>query len=451
MIIRRRTYGGKSVGSYGYFMRNTTFMAAQYGTNYTTNIYTKCMQKEAPVGSFGYLTSNSTYVQGSGSADNGYAAVGYTDGTTIIVANAKNLYRSTNKGASFDLLCTWNNSSYLSYWTGPVVFIGTGSPVYYYVLYVEAQQSSYTNNGYYYLKVAKIDTSGNISSRAQLKSGYYNRNVYSTMGPFDGTYGSFFHTKPSPLGQIMIQEVSTPGSSGKVRWIVVDLQRLKCSGVVSPNPAYGTNEGSGYATAYEACGQWFNDGSTYGAFHFMYSTKEYVNGSARTYRHTYFKVTTNNTFTESTNLTVTNITSSLSTIVNANQWVSNGSNIGDPNIFIASCDQKSTLNRLFILSSHFNTHDPVKAYVCNRDFTGLTEITLPSDLFTTLRGGNTWSKRISGICITPDGKYGVALYSYGAWVCDLESKQFVSAYCFAADDSNQNGGDMGSSFMLPAK
>ena len=130
MIIRRRTYIKQFTNRYGYFMRNTSFFTGISNSNYDNHlnsIYTKCMQEEVPVGSFNNRNSHS-----ASCGSTMYAAVGYSDGTTIIVANARRLYRSTNGGATFQELCTWNSESYMSQYTGPIVYI-SGS--YYYIVY----------------------------------------------------------------------------------------------------------------------------------------------------------------------------------------------------------------------------------------------------------------------------------------------------------------------------
>lgn len=425
-------------------MRNTSFFTGISNSSYDNHlnsIYTKCMQEEVPVGSFNNRNSHS-----ASCGSTMYAAVGYSDGTTIIVANARRLYRSTNGGATFQELCTWNSESYMSQYTGPIVYI-SGS--YYYIVYTAASGATSNSMCTYTLKSVKVNSSnGQVVSTTVLKSAIQ-RNTSCVVYPYDTTYGSFYSTKISPRGQVMITEGPT---ATQYRWIVIDIPREICSGVIQPTGMSGTNEGGASILNWSATGQWFHDNSSeWGAFFLMYYTKDYTSSPQKQII-TYYKVTANQ-FSSGAALTITNITSSLTTIINDNYWNYNGTNIANPIIHVSSCAQKPTLNKLFIVSTHFN-QQTVKAYICNKDFSGVQEIGMPSstDLRDMLKGNHSYSKNaIGGICITPDGLYGVGLYSYGAFTCSLDSKTFFTAYCFTDTELDQYYIGEVASFMLPEK
>ena len=444
MITRRRTYSKQFADRYGYFMRNTSFMQGlinpnQDTQNYITNIYTKCLQKESPVGQFptSYRTAD---VATNGNTNDNFknfnACVGCTDGSTIIVATAKKLYKSTNGGGTWTQLCTWNNETYISAYTGPIVYMDSN---YFYILYTSTS-TKYESNGYYYLKLFKYRISNGATSRTTLST-IYNTTTYY---PFNTTKGEFYADKVSPKGQIVINYNAT---SSQFSWIMVDIPR----GVVSGTITKTSNQAGGSAstrTLWQNNGQWFNDGSTYGKFLIINSDYTTINSEYCRVRQ-YYTIAASQ-FSSGASITTTSITSSLGTIVTDNyQYYIGTSNIyAYPQIFIASCEI-SYKNKLFIVS-FTNINNPV-FYVCNTSFSQPASLLPPSNWEELAFEDSEFVRRPSGNFVTPDGNNAVYLFPMCSIVWSLIDNSVFGAFLFGKTDRDKVPPATGEyqGFMLP--
>lgn len=430
MIIRRRTYTSGFSHRYGYFMRSIGWYVGSYSTTDSapTNIYTKCMQKESPSGYFptNYRTDNYSYINSNTVSR---PAVGYTDGTDIIVATATNLYRSSNGGASWTYLCKWNQDSYINRQCGPIVYMDA---TYIYVLYSSWESSHQATATLRLFKCSRsnptFSTPGSLATNTS-NNGYQ----------FSIIDGFHYGLQVSPYGQVLI----TYQQSGNY-WevMMVDLKR----GIASaPYQCRGEAEMSRF---WQCSGQWYNDNSTYGAFFHFASYRTYSNGSATAECLNYYK-TPGVQFSNGGAITVNSIsTSSLGRIFSDN-YIQYAGKPNYPNILIASC--KDYKNKLFVAAWKGTSNDWA-FYVCNSSFGSITKLSdLTSDMKNLLNlSSNPDDPRLSGLYVTPDGRYGVVLSVAGALVFDLENNVFIQGYKYAATESDYlNIGGQYVGFMTP--
>lgn len=453
MIIRRRTYIKQFTDRYGYFMRNFNYYqgysggSASAGATLATNIYTKCMQKEAPVGTFPLSYRTATSALSSSGSSPRYIAVGETDGSVIYVVTAKSVYKSTNGGANFSLTTSnWNSATYVSSMTGPIVYVDDS---YLYILHTELTYPSDTSC-YYYLRLIKINRSNNIvASTTTLDTIYqtWSSGSSNSVGaPFSNDYGSFFSQNVSPRGQVMIFHKVY---NDRRCWKVYDLVRSVASGVVT----IYSNAGTISFDMWEASGEWFDDGSTYGKFFFGGTN---ISETTPTYYSKFYKTIALSQFSSGATFTITDIRSSLGPIVSDHcSYYTSGQYAGsldsEPRIFIASC-QKAYKNKLFIYGFEGNVYK-YYVYVCDASFGNKVQIAIDKDKVRADLNDAIYNHpgQIAGICVTPDGNYGVVLWNYAALTFDLRTNTYFGGYDFESADGNgaQYYRSEGTCFMLP--
>lgn len=459
MIIRRRTYIKQFTSRYGYFMRNVNFSVGTISSYNSSsgewtekpvvrdcmcNIYTKCMQKETPVGNFpNSIRNDSTNQTCSNNNNKIVAAVGCTDGSTIIVATGKKLYRSTDGGNTWgNALCTWNSNSYISKNTGPIVWMDS---TYYYILYVSLDASGGSNT-YNRLKLFKYTISSGSTNTTTLQSQYYSGGGAST--PYGTVYGQFYANKVSPKGQVMIYSKNT---SSNWTFIIVDLVRGKVSGDI--NCPIEEQYSSGI---FQCAGQWYNDGTTYGSFFFYTFNPQYGNYGALN-KFIYYKAASS-AFNSGASITKTDITNTLGRIVTDNYtYYASGTQIYQyPTILVCSCDQ-SYKNKLFFISGRDLTYySAISIYLCKSNFSDIEKLPdLPASWKQEASGieypGDLQLGGIAGTCVSPDGNYGCIISGGSSIVYDITNKTYWGAYCFVIYGNDQIANSMGNylSFMLP--
>ena len=421
MIIRRRTYSKKITERYGYFMRNTTFVdgmdSANYYSGHLNNIYTKCFQLETPVLQFNKRT-NTTVSNGSHTAS---AACGYTQSSTgnIIIATAKEIYKSTGEG-QFTQICTYNTTGYTSFGTGPIVYVNSS---YCYVLYTLIVNPNATSNIEYQLKIFRCTLNGQSGTTFHLATCMASP---TGMAPFSTEHGAFYSCKPSPQGQIIIGYAAT---STQNAWIGVNIPNLCCS-----QPIYIDSSHADSYTLWGFTGQWYYDGTSYGAF-FLTNLAAYPN------QYEYYKISNSN-FSSSTTLTKAKLNLGIAQTQNIDSYGNY------PIIHVAN---NSNSNIIFIATFKNTNLESINVYTATTSFGSITKRDFPSNWATKVKGNNqNRSSIISGIYVTPDNKYAVGIYAYGAWVYNLKTYTYFDGFCFADQEGTRmwTSGDT-TSFMLP--
>ena len=458
MIIRRRTYIKQFTGKYGYFMRNVdAYDGEEYTANsssgsleYKTNIYTRCMQKETPIGNFptnyrntqGVINSNTT--NDDGYYRYSYLAVGYTDGATIIVATAQNLYISNSGGASWTLVCKWwQDGNYLWKLFNPIVYMDSSN---YYIIY--ATYGGYSGSQIQLKKFVR-SRSNTTSSTSTIQTIYssaqnsYNEEVIN----MDST---FYANKVSPKGQFMfIYQKTNSGDYATYRWEVFDIPR----GTYAYYTLY--NQDSSYSQ-WQYTGQWINNGTTYGQFLLQISNTVYGNNYHYEYYHC---LITSSAFSNGSTLSGTaynSISSSTSKFgkMFSDNLIYDSGNYGPywPQFLVASCDQ-TYKNKIFVMVMRLYV-DNYKFYVCNADFSNPVEISgVDKSTIEHTINPDGYKSHSCGVYVTPDGQYGVMLRNYGAAVFNLASNSYMQAFQYLNNDDDKALNYMSTytSFMLPSK
>ena len=419
MIIRRRTYIRQFTGRYGYFMRNSTWNEnAWYSSDSDDDllkiqrqfIYTKCMQQEAPVGEFpkAYRNADTVYMNAS---TTGFSAVGYTDGTTIIVATMKRLFVSTNQGQSWTKVCDLPAHDYYNVYFNPVVYMYTdsSSQKWYCVLRSYKAGATYTGN-YVYMESFRYNATTGQSSYSNI---FYDYASYQTTSSGQNQaielhgnyYGAFYGYQPSEKGQIcfirrrFINYIEG-GPQDYNSYIVYDFRTDKYSGDITVNK---TN--AGVTNFMEYTGQWINTDNGYGKFLIQLNnswqeiTKYFIPGKAITYNGVLI-------YPEAVPATLTTNLPSFNTEYPQNATIFMGFT-------------KKYTNKLFFYASQ--TSGAGVFYVCDRSFSTVTKVCNLTDEMQEFFGDYTWP---CGVYISPDGKWGVYLSEEGNLVFDLQSNSY---------------------------
>lgn len=440
MIIRRRTYIKQFTGRYGYFMRNTSFMGGRGEQTHLNNIYTKCMQKESPIGQFPLSLRTADYAYSSAERSQ-CCAVGYTDGRTIIVATAKKLYINTSGGSgNWTLLCTWNNDAYISRLAGPIVWMDSS---YYYIVYVSLDSPG-SASGYQRLKVFRYNRSNGSTGTTNVLSAYYYNSGNGAQAPLSFHMGAYYAAKVSPKGQTMIY-YSDSDSSNYYQWVILDIPRLVTSAIITQ---YYTTQSYGGQGNWQMAGQWFNDGTTYGKFYYYLYDGQ---GQGETFVYTYkYYTATASQFSNGGVITSTEITSTLGRLVTDNYGYFNGRLYYYPAFLIASCDD-SYKNKLFIIAIQGDTNN-FRAYICDSNFSNQQALPQPTGWQAEVHGveQENYYPSWDGTFVTPDGMYGCAFFDVGTMTWNLNDKSYYGAYSFGITGGDGEVINMESnSFMLP--
>lgn len=417
MIIRRRTYTRQFVGQYGYFMRNSTWYAnASYESGDILKdqrqfIYTKCMQQEAPVGEFPKDKRNEDMVH-TNATTTGFSAVGYTDGTTIIVATMKRLFVSTNQGKSWTKVCDLPAHDYYNVYFNPVVYMytDTSSQKWYCVLRSYKSSATYAGN-YVYMESFRYNATTGQSSYSNIFYDYVNYQTTSNGGTqadvlHSNSLGAFYGYQPSEKGQICFLRrrfvnYVTGGSTNYNDYIIYDFKANTYSGNARINKNNSTT-----VTWIEYTGQWINSDNGYGKFliqqQFSYqeARKQFIPGKAITY----------NGMAITTETAPAILTTNLPNFDTDYPY--------NANIFMGFT--KKYTNKLFFYASEVSGAGVF--YVSDRAFSTVTKIcNFTDEMKAFFEGSYTWP---CGIYISPDGKWGIYLSERGNLVFDLQSNSY---------------------------
>ena len=444
MIIRRRTYIRQFTGRYGYFMRDSTVAVhvyreqAQYINGeyqyvafpiiqgQTNKIYTKCMQKETPVGEFpiSYREDDAVvYGIDNYGPRTTTAAMGCTNSnsTEIIVFTMKRLFRSTNEGISWTQLATLPSHDAYNIEFNPIAYVDDN---YYYFIYSVRQSATAYGNTYNYLYLYKYNKSTNSGSETLIRSDYVNKYVKTFVDNNGQTNTStytdtihtnlqstFYNSRVSSKGQILF-ELKRIGydDSGQDdysrQYIVFDFPNGKYSGVI-----LGTSIASNWSSWVEHCGQWINDGANndYGSFYI-----EWLYSISTTYR---AKVSTSAITYNGKSLSLTLLSAPnidpMGHQEGTNEYVS----------YYGTCKQRPNI-RLLVFATQSSGEGTF--YSCNPDLTDYTKICDWNSEMSSFFGSSfTWP---CGLCVTPDGKYGVFLCERGNLVFDMTTNQYFGGF-----------------------
>lgn len=451
MIIRRRTYTKVFSEQFGYFMRNIAFSDtvknnADYDSAVANNtqeflnapqyIYTKCNQPEIPVGQFPKSYRNQ-YTAPVTSARKGTFAVGYTiDTSTIIVFTPKYLYKSTDRGANFSVV-NMGGQSYgslpFTYWynnTGPVVW---GDNTKYCILCSFKSASAYPC--YVYLYMYTYTVSSNSGQWKYLSAQYVSADSGTV---FSTAYGLFYGQKVSPRGQTCIKYQE---SSGSYQYnLIVDFTSATISNT------FATPAVDGSITRYQDCGEWYNDGTAYGAFKMTMCNNIYGENYYQNYTDYKVVAPTPNSSNgiSGKSITVTDITSTLSSIRTQTAGLVQAGGI----VQVASSKNTSD-NLLFIYSS--SSGGDGTFFVSDRNFGSVTKIIDWQDIPRHLDWYGTYTAWPSGLYVTPNNKWGVVVGNIANMIFDLQNKSFWGGAKFSTfnDDIMSTYVDPDYGFMLP--
>lgn len=413
-ILRRRVYKKKAntiPERYGYFgvlyglsMSNEVISNGepQECAKFPSYIYTKAYQKEDPVGTFP-LTNR---LETSGTNPKTFTS-GYTDGTEIVYATAKHLYISLDNGTTWST-CDGNQYPTIStYWYGwfhPIVWFDTSC---WYLLYAVNSTGDFTKGTATYY-IWKRDKSTGAVSTITLGS-------WSGDYKIDNMYGFSSNIAVSNTGQIMAKFRNVD------RFIVFDISTQKYNYTdVTPTLATNSIPWNG------GVGQWFYNRTTYGQW-IISTTLPYKvtsDGSHIVQHGTYKtkgKAITYNT-TSGSAYTWTEIVTPYDQIEGFEHatgiWIDADRIAGTGRVF-AVCG--STTPNLF-------------AYIGNMDGTAgdITKVDwkeaskpikeIIDELDAT---GQMWP---SAVIVSPDGKYGIALFVSIAIVFDLTTGEYFSGF-----------------------
>lgn len=461
MIIRRRTYLKTFTDKYGYFMRNITpagdggqIPSSGFEGSDTEileyklrqNIYTRCMQKETPVGSFPPANRINDRVSYNSSNQMAFAH-GYNNGQDIIVVTGKRIYKSTNGGVSFSAIATLPSYSYWYRSFQPIPWMDSN---YYYVVYCVKSQASYSVGSTVTMYVYRCSKTGSGGSSTSIYSNYvYGRRTNSSeaVDVFTNCYGCQYNFAVSPKGQICYMDVNADYDGTYDYFRVLDIPNMKYSARI----AIKGSEGSSLLIG--SCGQWINDNTTYGKW--FLNSNQVIHGQNYYQGKAYYTITGQAISYNGQSLTLTDISAKLATI--KNDYENTQTIKAAPVIETGSC-LWTYINKIFIYASGGGGEGAF--WLSDTSFNNIIKITDWSSRMnqffyktsTTLNTVIMWG---CGLAISPDGKYGLYLSSYGNLVFDLSIPAFISGNNLAIQEELAEealGGqyrDEFTGFMLP--
>lgn len=413
-ILRRRVYKKKAntiPESYGYFgVLYGLSMSSEVISNgepqecakFPSYIYTKAYQKENPVGSFPLANRLET----SGTNPKTFTS-GYTDGTEIVYATAKHLYISLDNGTTWST-CDGNQYPTIStYWYGrfhPIVWFDTS---YWYLLYAVNSTADFTEGTATYYIWKRNKSTGTVSTTTlRSLSGDYK---------IDNMYGFSSNIAVSNTGQIMAKFKNVD------RFIVFDIstQKYNYTDITPTTDPDGIPWNGGV-------GQWFYNRTTYGQWIITTSLPDkvtsegYYTTQTGVYK-TEGKAVTYNT-TSGSAYTWTEIVTPYDQIEGLEHsscmWVDADRIAGTGRVF-AVCG--SVTPNLFAYIGNINgTADSITKVDWKEASKPLKEIY--EELGIT---GYLWP---SAVMVSPDGKYGIALFVSMAVVFDLTTGEYSSGF-----------------------
>lgn len=411
-MIRRRVYGNKFSGSYGYFMINGDFVNTQSNSTMPHSISKKAFIDNSTTGNFPVSTRTGDAVNGKS------MCTGYTmnDGS-IIVATTKYLYKSTNGGSSWSKVGNVPTGTGYTYWNSyfqPVLYCSGNK---YYLLYGINNASSATQVTIY-ITEWNAGTLNPVSTTS-IKTFTLGSNTYAVKN----TAGA--NGKVSPHGLFCFRYCLDSGNTRNINYYMIDIPNKKIS---NPFNQSSQNTNAIYAR-FECAGMWVNDGSTYGAWVITTS----VNASTYYYK----KVTCKSLASNVTAPTVTDIGNTI-----------RGIRTGNPIIQVTSCEQdKDQMFWQFGLEadSYLNWYTSSKSMT---SFTKMDILRIPQQVAGTENSSGFKVLAIAGLCVSPDGIYGFTL-GRAFLVFDLVRKKLTDAVIPSTTvQNNQDDGGF-TTYMTP--
>lgn len=444
MIIRRRTYGMRKEFSYGYFMFNIhEGDLSSRNTNRTKlvqNIYTSCLQEEAPVGSF-----PKSYRSEDALMDGYERCVGCNDGNTIVVWTPKRCFRSLNGGITWTQLGTTGASGGWSIVGGISCYMDSSA---YYMVMAYSEQGS---SGYKNIVVYKYTIStGAITSttvKTILKSTRWNcSGDYSSYTVNDGSFYMPMERVDNQIsnnGHIIIWD--WPGSYCPNNYdacFVLDI----------PHATYSASwywSTSTPTTPNQTGGAFIKDNTTYGYFLQPYFSGTIYSSGAGQYLDNISirKIALAAVTYNGQSLTVSDVTSSIKNKISTyiNQALStNVGGWGAWNMYF--CSNTVNYNNKIIICISFKDQWIVSM---DQSYNNVQYIGKASD-YADYNGGYDWTAFPS---ITPDNKYLILMGMKTNLMYSLTTNSFKQAYEFKdlepeiETDLVDNGWDLG--YMLP--
>ena len=413
-ILRRRVYKKKAntiPEKYGYFgVLYGLSMSSEVISNgepqecakFPSYIYTKAYQKEDPVGTFP-LTNR---LETSGTNPKTFTS-GYTDGTEIVYATAKHLYISLDNGTTWST-CDGNQYPTIStYWYGrfhPIVWFDTS---YWYLLYAVNSTADFTEGTATYYIWKRNKSTGTVSTTTlKSLSGDYK---------IDNMFGFSSNIAVSNTGQIMAKFKNVD------RFIIFDISTQKYNYTdVTPTLDTGTIPWNG------GVGQWFYNKTTYGQWIISTALPDKVTseGSHISQKGAYKtegKAITYNT-TSGSAYTWTEIVTPYDQAHGFKRatgiWIDADRIAGTGRVF-AVCG--STTPNLFAYIGNMNgAADDITKVDWKEASKPIKEISEELGITSYL-----WP---SAVMVSPDGKYGIALFVSIAIVFDLTTGEYFSGF-----------------------
>lgn len=413
-ILRRRVYKKKAntiPESYGYFgVLYGLSMSSEVISNgepqecakFPSYIYTKAYQKENPVGTFPLANRLET----SGTNPKTFTS-GYTDGTEIVYATAKHLYISLDNGTTWST-CDGNQYPTIStYWYGrfhPIVWFDTS---YWYLLYAVNSTADFTEGTATYYIWKRNKSTGTVSTTTlRSLSGDYK---------IDNMFGFSSNIAVSNTGQIMAKFKNVD------RFIIFDISTQKYNYTdVTPTLDTGSIPWNG------GVGQWFYNKTTYGQWIISTALPDKVTseGSHISQKGAYKtegKAITYNT-TSGSAYTWTEIVTPYDQAQGFKRatgiWIDADRIAGTGRVF-AVCG--STTPNLFAYIGNMNgAADDITKVDWKEASKPIKEISEELGITSYL-----WP---SAVMVSPDGKYGIALFVSIALVFDLTTGEYFSGF-----------------------
>ena len=437
-ILRRRVYKKKAntiPESYGYFgvlyglsMSNEVISNGepQECAKFPSYIYTKAYQKEDPVGTFPLANRLET----SGTNPKTFTS-GYTDGTEIVYATARHLYISSNNGTTWST-CDGNQYPTIStYWYGrfhPIVWFDSS---YWYLLYAVNTTENFTEGDTSYYIWKRNKSTGTVDTTYL--------GTWTGDYKIDNMYGFSSNIAVSNTGQIMAKFKNVD------LFIIFDISTQKYN--YTDSTAALNTSGIPYNGG---VGQWFYNKTTYGQWiiSVLLPDRQTSNGSIVSDHCAYKtegRAITYNTSSGS-NYTWTEIAVPYNYVHGTNRasgiWIDADRIAGTGRVF-AVCG--STTPNLFAYIGNING----TAISSGKDAGGggITEAGLPGTIGTAdgitkvyWKEANKPIKEIideldatgqmwpSAVMVSPDGKYGIALFVNIAIVFNLITGEYTSGF-----------------------